>query len=155
MNLCWCPSSRGHQPTEGIQIETTHPAQPCTELDMCIRRLREELLPAASGLSQSQIDGMGCSRGDKHINPSRFTLRGDNMQTVQCDEKGRLQLRPALRRRYGDQFWVVEAPRNVILLPVPADPVRDLREWGKPLQHLSIEEIKRIIDQRAIKEVRV
>ena len=72
---------------------------------------------------------------------------------TQCDKRGRLQLRPSLRRRYGDQFWVVEAPRKVILLPVPANPVKDLREWGKPLQHLSIEEIKRIIDKRAMEEV--
>jgi hypothetical protein len=33
------------------------------------------------------------------------------------------------------------------------DPVKNLQERGKPLRHLSIEEIKRIIDKRAREEV--
>jgi hypothetical protein len=77
------------------------------------------------------------------------------MQTAQCDKKGRLLLRPALRRRYGDQFLIVEVPRKVILLPIRRDPVKDLREWGKKLEHLSLGEIKRIIDKQAMEEVRV
>ena len=75
------------------------------------------------------------------------------MQMTQCDRKGRLQLRPSLRRRYGDQFWVVEAPRKVILLPVPADPLRDLREIGRLLKGKSVRELKEAIEQEAMEEV--
>ena len=75
------------------------------------------------------------------------------MQTAKCDKKGRLLLRPALRRRCGDQSFIVEAPRKVILLPVPSDPVKDLQELGRSLEGLSVEDLKRRIDEQAYKEV--
>jgi len=40
-----------------------------------------------------------------------------------------------------------------VLLPVPDDPVKDLREWGKPLQGMSLAEIKQAIHEQADKEV--
>ena len=64
-------------------------------------------------------------------------------------------LRPALRRRYGDEFFVVEAPRKVILLPVPSDPVKDFRELGRALKGYSIAELKNKIRQQAMDEVRL
>ena len=75
------------------------------------------------------------------------------MITAECDEEGRIQLGPEVRQRYGRKFLVVEAPGERVLLPVPDDVVKSLEEWGKPLQHLSLEEIKRIIDKRAMEEV--
>lgn len=75
------------------------------------------------------------------------------MQTVKCDEKGRLQLSQAVRSRYGEKFLVLEGQRELVLRPIPRDPLQDLREWGKPLQHLSIEDLKRHIDEQADKEV--
>ena len=78
---------------------------------------------------------------------------GANMVTAECDEKGRLQLSPEVLQRYGRKFFLVEAPGELVLLPVPDDVVKSLEEWGKPLQHLSLEEIKRIIDKRAMQEV--
>ena len=75
------------------------------------------------------------------------------MQMAQCDKKGRLQLRQAVRSRYGEKFLVLEGDRELVLRPIPRDPLQDLREWGKPLQHLSIEDIKRHIDEQADKEV--
>ena len=78
---------------------------------------------------------------------------GENMQMTQCDKRGRLQLSQAVRSRYGEKFLVLEGDRDLILRPIPRDPLQDLREWGKPLQHLSIEEIKHIIDKRAMEKV--
>jgi hypothetical protein len=110
-------------------------------------------LPAASGLSQSQIDSRGCSRGDKHINPSRFTLRGENMQTAQCDKKGRLELSQAVRSRYGEKFLVLEGRKQLILRPIPRDPLQDLREIGRLLKGKSVRELKDAIEQQAMEEV--
>ncbi|HSA30103.1 MAG TPA: AbrB family transcriptional regulator [Phycisphaerae bacterium] len=75
------------------------------------------------------------------------------MMTAQCDKKGRLQLSSEVRRRYGERFFIVEAPGELVLLPVPDDPVKDLRQWGKPLQGMSMEEIKQAIQEQAEKEV--
>ncbi len=108
---------------------------------------------AGSGLSQNQIEGMGCSRGDRHINPSGFTLRGDNMQTVQCDEKGRLELSQAVRSRYGEKFLVLEGRKELILRPIPRDPLQDLREIGRLLKGKSVRELKEAIEQQAMEEV--
>jgi hypothetical protein len=44
-------------------------------------------------------------------------------------------------------------PGELVLLPVADDAVKSLEKWGRPLQHLSLEEIKRIIDKRAMQEV--
>jgi len=49
---------------------------------------------------------------------------GENMITAECDEEGRIQLGPELRQRYGRKFFLVEAPGEIVLLPVPDDPRR-------------------------------
>jgi hypothetical protein len=86
------------------------------------------------------------------MNSASLPLCGENMRTSKCDRKGRLLLRPALRRRFGDEFFVVEAPRKINLLPVPRDPVKDLRELGRALKGYSIAELKETIRQQAMEE---
>ena len=83
-------------------MQRTGRLHPTTAEDRC--RLR--------GVSQNHIDGRGCSRDDKYINPSPFTLRGENMQTAQCDKKGRLELSQAVRSRYGEKFLVLEGRKS-------------------------------------------
>ena len=73
-------------------------------------------------------------------------------QTI-CDTKGRIYLQESVRAKYGDKFVLLEAPGELVLLPVPKDPVKDLEELGKPLQPLSLRAIKRIVEQRASQEV--
>ena len=41
----------------------------------------------------------------------------------------------------GRKSFLVEAPGELVLLPVPDDVVKSLEEWGKPLQHLSLDEV--------------
>ena len=84
---------------------------------------------------------------------SHFSFSIGKMQKAQCDAKGRIYLREKTRKKYGKKFVVVEAPGELILLPIPDDPVKDLEELGKPLRGLSIKEIKRRIRERAMKEV--
>jgi hypothetical protein len=78
---------------------------------------------------------------------------GENMITAECDEEGRLRLSPEVRQRYGRKFCLVEAPGELVLLPVPYDAVKDLEEWGKPLRGMSLAAIKRAIQEQADKEV--
>ncbi len=75
------------------------------------------------------------------------------MTTAQCDSKGRLYLKEALRTRYGEKFIIVETPKSVLLLPVPKDPIKDLSEIGKALKGRSLKDLKKHIRQSAVKEV--
>ncbi len=76
------------------------------------------------------------------------------MQITECDRKGRIYLKEALRSRYGHRFIVVEAPDELVLLPVPDDPVDDLAELGRKLPRASLRRLRAKILARAKKEVR-
>ena len=98
-------------------------------------------------------DAGGQPETDKFMNPVDLPPSGENMMEITCDRKGRIYLEESIRARYGKKFIVVEAPGELVLLPVPDDPVKDLREWGKPLRGMSMEEIKQAIQEQAEKEV--
>lgn len=76
------------------------------------------------------------------------------MQITKCDGKGRIYLKEALRSRYGDRFMIVEAPDELVLLPVPDDAVHDLAELGRRLPKASMKQLRASILARAKKEVR-
>lgn len=63
--------------------------------------------------------------------------------------KGRVYIRESLRAKYGEQFIVVPGPRDLRLVPVPEDPVADLRELGKPLRGVPLRRIKKAIEEEA------
>jgi len=75
------------------------------------------------------------------------------MITAECDEEGRIQLEPDVQQRYGRKFFVVEAPGELVLLPVADDVVKDLQEIGRSLRGLSVEDLKRRIDEQAQRDV--
>ena len=75
------------------------------------------------------------------------------MQRTRCDEKGRLLLRKTTRERYGEDFFVVEVPGEIILMPIPDDPLKDLEDLGKSLRGMSLKQIKERIRRRAMREV--
>ena len=89
----------------------------------------------------------------RFISSALLLFFGENMITAECDEKGRIQLSPEVRQRYGRKFFLVEAPRELVLLPVAEDPVKDLQEIGRSLRGLSVEDLKRRIDEQAEREV--
>ena len=73
---------------------------------------------------------------------------------VECDEKGREVLPKEIRSRYGGKFYVVSAPGEVVLIPVPKDPIRVLRKEGKKIpRQLTIKQLKSIAREAAKKEV--
>ena len=89
----------------------------------------------------------------RFISSALFLLFGENMITAECDKEGRLQLGPDLRQRYGRKFFVVEAPGELVLLPVAEDPVKDLQKLGRKLEGYTIGELKERIHQQAMDEV--
>lgn len=76
------------------------------------------------------------------------------LESVVCDERGRIVLAKELRDEYGERFMVVRATGEVVLVPIPADPLKDLQEIGKKIpRHLSVKDLKRMARQRALREV--
>jgi len=76
------------------------------------------------------------------------------VQTAKCDKKSRLLLSQTIRSRYGEKFLVLEGRRELILRPIPWDPLQDLREIGRLLKGKSAEELKEAIEQQALDEMR-
>jgi len=50
------------------------------------------------------------------------------MADVTCDEQGRLPLPKELREQYGDQYYIVELPGGIKLVPVADDSLAALRD---------------------------
>ncbi len=75
------------------------------------------------------------------------------MQIARCDKTGGISLKESLRTRYGDRFVVVEAPDELVLLPIPDDPVEDLGELGGKLPNISLQQLRAKILERARREV--
>lgn len=65
---------------------------------------------------------------------------------VEADD-GRIYLPKETRERMGTQFELIERKDKIILLPVPEDPLQELREEWKDVDK-SVEELK----QEALKE---
>ena len=103
-------------------------------------------------MSGEGFDDAKLSQVGRFIKPFRLPGGGENMMTAECDEEGRIQLGPQVRQRYGRRFFVLEAPGELVLLPVAEDPVKDLQEIGRSLRGLSVEDLKRRIDEQAQRE---
>lgn len=73
---------------------------------------------------------------------------------VVCDDRGRILLPKDLREEYGEKFIIAKAPGEVVLIPVPKDPLKDLRELGKKLpKDMSVADLKKLARELALKEV--
>ena len=59
------------------------------------------------------------------------------------DKKGRLMIEKRLRERYGSEFEVVAVRDEIVLMPVPKNPLMALREEGRKLpKELTAGELK-------------
>ena len=92
-------------------------------------------------------------QGGKYLNPARLSLVGEKMLKAKCDRKGRIRLQASMISKYGDEFFVVQAPGKLILFPIPDDPVKDLQKMGEKLKGYTIDELKKMIQQQAEEEV--
>lgn len=76
------------------------------------------------------------------------------MDSVKLDDRGRILIAKKIREKYGDEFMLVEAPGEIVLLPVPKDPLKDLQELGKKLpKDMSVKDLKKMAQELALKEV--
>lgn len=55
------------------------------------------------------------------------------IKEAKLDEKGRINIGQESRTLYGDRFYVVKLSGEILLIPMPKDPVTELRKWGKNL----------------------
>ena len=65
-----------------------------------------------------------------------------------------MYLKQSVRSRYGEKFLVLEVPGEIVLIPVPADPVEDLAQLGRPLKDKSLDDLKAGIHEQAMRVVR-
>jgi len=71
-------------------------------------------------------------------------------KVMETDKKGRLYLSKDTRETYGERFLKVELDNGIKLIPIPEDPVEDLRDVAEKLRGRSIEEIKKGIKKEAL-----
>lgn len=76
------------------------------------------------------------------------------METVRCDERGRVVMPKAVRDEFGEEYVVVRLPGEVLFKPVPkGDPVKALHEEGKKLpKGMSVAELKKQARELALGE---
>ncbi|MDE1856889.1 MAG: AbrB/MazE/SpoVT family DNA-binding domain-containing protein [Candidatus Micrarchaeota archaeon] len=72
------------------------------------------------------------------------------------DEGVRITIGRKLVKRYGRRFFVVPTERDIVLVPVPKDPVGELGRIGKEagLDKFSMKQIRKFILEEASKEAR-
>ena len=77
------------------------------------------------------------------------------IEEAKMDEKGRINIGKEALKQYGDRFFVVKLSDEIVLVPRPKDPVKELRKWGKELGigKLTAKDIKVLADKEADKEV--
>ncbi len=74
-------------------------------------------------------------------------------KVVETDKKGRLYLPKDTREKYGQRFLEIELEDEIKLIPIPEDPVKDLREVTDDLKGKSIEEMKKEIKEEALESL--
>lgn len=78
---------------------------------------------------------------------------GNMSKVVETDKKGRLYLSKDTREKYGRRFLEIELEDEIKLIPIPEDPVKDLREVTDKLKGKSIEEMKKGIREEALESM--
>ncbi len=74
-------------------------------------------------------------------------------RVVETDKKGRLYLPKETREKYGQKFLEIELEDEIKLIPIPDDPVEDLRKVTDKLKGKSIEEMKKGIREEALESM--
>ncbi len=74
-------------------------------------------------------------------------------RVVETDKKGRLYLPKETREKYGQKFLEIELEDEIKLIPIPDDPVEDLRKITDKLKGKSIEEMKKGIKEEALESM--
>ncbi len=69
---------------------------------------------------------------------------------VHADDRGRVTIPKAVRDRYGDQYRLVELDSGIKLVPIPDDPLADLRAAASDeLRDASLRDLEAAASQEA------
>lgn len=72
---------------------------------------------------------------------------------VLADTRGRVTLGRDVAQKYGRRFAVVQVPREIILIPIPKDPMASLAVQGKRIPSgMSLGRARQLATDRAIRE---
>ena len=73
--------------------------------------------------------------------------------TVVMDKQGRIYLPKRLKKDLGRKFFAVKVNKDIMLVPVPSDPVKELARIGKGLPKKSVKRLRKEILEEASKVV--
>ncbi|WP_232462045.1 AbrB/MazE/SpoVT family DNA-binding domain-containing protein [Thermococcus siculi] len=71
---------------------------------------------------------------------------------ARVDSKGRLYIPKEMREGLSREVYLVRLDHEILIVPKPDDPLRELEELGKALPDKPLSEIKREILKEAMKE---
>jgi hypothetical protein len=76
------------------------------------------------------------------------------MRSLMADERGRITLGAKIIEEYGKRFAVVRHRKDIVLVPLPEDPLATLRKlWkGAGIDKYSAKELKKMAREEAEKE---
>lgn len=76
------------------------------------------------------------------------------MAVLECDEKGRVVIPKEMRNELGVKFYAFKSLDEIILRPVPKNPLKELQILGKKLpKDMSVLELKKKAQELAMKEI--
>lgn len=73
--------------------------------------------------------------------------------TIKSDPRGRICLGKRIIEKYGREFIIIPASKQLILLPKAEDPVKELQEEGKKLPKVSVRKLRQEILKEAFKNL--
>lgn len=76
------------------------------------------------------------------------------MHVVKADKKVRVCISKSTVKKYGDTFILLRSAREIILLPVPKDPIKEMRVLGQKagVYKFSLEKLRKLIREETLKE---
>lgn len=76
------------------------------------------------------------------------------MKAANVDERGRITLGLKMVDKHGDKFAVISHGKEIVLVPIPKDPLAELRRLGKEagIDRYTIKELREMALQDAEKE---
>ncbi|MBI2139767.1 hypothetical protein HYU14_02495 [Candidatus Woesearchaeota archaeon] len=76
------------------------------------------------------------------------------MSQIIADGRGRVTLGAGITEKYGKKFYLIEAAGELVLIPIPKDPLRHLQEMGKRagIDRHSLKELKQMGREEAERE---
>lgn len=66
-------------------------------------------------------------------------------ETVVVDKQGRIYLPKKMKEEVGSKFFVVRIDKELLLVPVPLNPVKELERIGKSLPRKSVSKFRKEI----------